>query len=303
MLRGKEGEANKGTNNREKKPNRWSNCYPQAPMRTESGVRTKGQHSSPCPSKLVKLPGEPGTRYRAVSAHTNTVPAIGWGRERQFPLAKFHDIWGMGRQGIGCTWPTSHSIWAREDSSSGCFNHSYSSQQSCGARREENCTWLQSGGEQCGSPSIPWCHPTAIPAHLSQALLAGSARVRQPLTVTSRVTTPGRDENTSLASFCGVWGCRELTEIGCAAFSREKRIDINSSWDCSYSSHTGVNVLALGKETNKQGDTHLFLPPINVNPNFSDLVSTEKCYTKRVLDHSESCFQLPGDKYWNWRTK
>lgn len=78
---------------------------------------------------------------------------------------------------------------------------------------------------------------------------------------------------------------------------KKKRLTLIPAGDCSYFSHTGVNILALGKEKNKQGDTHLFLPPINVNLNFSDLVGTEKCYTKKVLECSESCFQLPGDKY------
>lgn len=158
---------------------------------------------------------------------------------------------------------------------------------------EANCTWFQSSGEHCGSLSIIWCHPTAIPAHLSQACWQHQP---EPGSL-SRVTIPDWDENTSLPSFCGVWGCKELSETGCAAFSGKKRLTFIPAGDCSYPSHIGVNILALGKEKNKQGDTHLFLPPINVNPNFSDLVSTEKCYTKKVLDCRESCFQLPGDKY------
>lgn len=34
---------------------------------------------------------------------------------------------------------------------------------------------------------------------------------------------PVWDENTSLSSFCGIWGCKELTERGCAAFSGKKK--------------------------------------------------------------------------------
>lgn len=112
---------------------------------------------------------------------------------------------------------------------------------------------------------------------------------------------PGWGANASLTSACGVRGCKELTEIGLCCFSRKKKLTLIPARDFSYFSHTGHtggNVLALGKEENEQGDSRHFLPPPIANPNFSDVVSTEKCYSKNFMDSSESCSQLSGVKCW-----
>ena len=59
-------------------------------------------------------------------------------------------------------------------------------------------------GDAAGTSPSSRCHPTVIPAHLPQALLPASARVRQPLAATSSATMPGWDANTFLTSSCGV---------------------------------------------------------------------------------------------------
>lgn len=87
--------------------------------------------------------------------------------------------------------------------------------------------------------------------------------------------------------------------LACAAFPEKKRLTLIPARDFRYFNHTGQNggnILALGKEENEQGNSYLFLPPLITNPSFSDLMSTERCYSKNFMDSSESCSQLSGDK-------
>lgn len=82
-------------------------------------------------------------------------------------------------------------------------------------------------------------------------------------------------------------------------FSRKKGLTLIPDRDLSYFSHTGHNggnILALGKEENEQGDTHLSLPPLIASSNFSDLMSNETSYGKNFMDSSECSFQLSHDK-------
>jgi len=152
----------------------------------------------------------------------------------------------------------------REDSSLGCINHKYGLAQSCTGEREAHCTWLQSGGTCCWSLSILLVPPHSNPRSPAPGF---SASISQSQAASNRYLISHH-----------AW---------LVLLFQKKKLTLILARDFSYLSHTGQtagNILALAKEENEQGDSHLFYPPLIANADVSDLTSTEKYYSKYFMD-------------------
>lgn len=276
MLKGKEGEANKGTNSREKsQPDEATVTLKH--LNERSQVSEQGATFLTLSLQIGRAAQGTWSQVQGSERSQKYCPSyqVGKGKAVSLSIAPWH--LGNGQAGLWLHLTHQPQHLSKGGREGGQQQWVFQSQLQLRAvvPKGEQIALLQGSGEHCGSPSILQWHPTAIPAHLSHACWQHQPEPGS-FSLTSRVTIPGWDEKILLPPSVVYEDAKSSLRLVVLFFQGRKknRLTLIPAGDCSYSSHTGVNILALGKEKNKQGDIHLFLPPINVNPNFSDLMST-----------------------------
>lgn len=172
MLKGKEGEANKGTNSREKsQPDEATVTLKH--LNERSQVSEQGATFLTLSLQIGRAAQGTWSQVQGSERSQKYCPSyqVGKGKAVSLSIAPWHLGNGQAGLWLHLTHQPQHlSKGGREDSSSGCFNHSYNSELWCLKGSKLHCSRV--AGSTVAAP--PSSSGTPQPSQLTCPTLAGS---------------------------------------------------------------------------------------------------------------------------------